>query len=129
MEKLFKIEAYLFFIAILLYMFTIKVDLPYLIYLFYSVFLSFYFFPLRVFAKYKLEKKLPLVLSSFSISWFLVYANLVHYIGEVSVLLQVFMLIMSLVNLFFLYYFYKKKNDGMALHLLAFAFIPMILYG
>jgi len=127
MEKIFKIEAYLFFIAILLYMFSLKMNLPYFIYLIYSVFLSLYFFPIRVIAKYKTNKKLPLVLSSFSISWFLVYANMMHYI-EVNILVQVFMLIMSLLNLILLYYFYDKKSDSMALHLLATAFIPMVVF-
>jgi len=107
-------------------MLVIKADLPNLIYLAYSTILAIYFFPVKIIIKNKTEKLLPLIVSSYTIAWFLTYANLVQYI-EADIILQMFMLLMSFVNLFFLYYFYKKKNDSMALHLLAFAFIPMIL--
>jgi len=126
MNRIYKSEAYLFFIAIILYMLVIKADLPNLIYLAYSTILAIYFFPVKIIIKNKTEKLLPLIVSSYTIAWFLTYANLVQYI-EADIILQMFMLLMSFVNLFFLYYFYKKKNDSMALHLLAFAFIPMIL--
>ena len=128
MNRIFKSEAYLFFIAIVLYMLVIKADFPNFIYLVYSTILAMYFFPVKIVLKYKSEKLLPLIISSYTIAWFLTYANIVHYI-DANIILQMFMLLMSLVNLFFLYYFYKKKNDSMALHLLAFAFIPMITYG
>ena len=126
MEKLFKSEAYLFFIAIILYMLVIKAGLPNFVYLFYSTILVIYFFPIKIALKFKTEKPLPLIISSYSIAWFLTYANIIPYI-DVSVIWQIGVLVMSLINLFLLYYFYKKKNDSMALHLLAFGFIPMIM--
>ena len=128
MNRIYKSEAYLFFIAIILYMLVIKADLPNVIYLVYSTILAIYFFPVKIILKFKTEKPLPLIISSYTIAWFLAYGSLVHYIED-DIILQMFMLLMSFVNLFFLYYFYKKKNDSMALHLLAFAFIPMIMYG
>jgi len=126
MNKIFKSEAYLFFIAIILYMFVINLDFPPIIYLGYSTLLALYFFPVKVIIKIKTEKLLSLIGSSYTIAWFLTYSNIVFYYPE-NIFLQMFMLLMSFVNLFFLYYFYKKKNDSMALHLLAFAFIPMIM--
>jgi hypothetical protein len=108
-------------------MLVIKADLPSFIYLFYSTILAVYFFPIKIILKFKTEKRLPLIASSYTIASFLTYANIVRYI-DIGVVGQVFVLLMSLLNLFFLYYFYKKQNDSMALHLLAFGFIPMIQY-
>ena len=128
MSRIYKSETYLFFIALILYMLVIKANMPSFIYLFYSMLLAIYFFPLKIILKIKTEKSLPLIVSSYTIAWFLTYANLDHYIGS-GIILQIFMLLMSLVNLFLLYYFYDKKDDKLALHLLAYAFIPMVLFG
>jgi hypothetical protein len=128
MNRIFKSEAYLFFIAIILYLFVIKASMPGVIYLIYSSILAVYFFPVKVIYKYKTEKPIPLILSSIVITWFLVSSIIIHF-SDTIILLRITIFFMSFVNLFFLYYFYKKKHDNMALHLLAFAFIPMILYG
>ena len=127
MSRIYKSEAYLFFIAIILYMLVVKAGVPSLIYMFYSALLAVYFFPVKIIVKFKTEKPLPLIASSFIIAWFLIYAGLVLYI-DYNLVLKTIMILMIMVNLLFLYYFYKKKNNSMALHLLAFAIIPMILY-
>jgi len=127
MKKILKSESYLFFIAIVLYMMSLHTEMPHLIFLLYSLLLALYFFPLKVIFQFKSQKLFPLVASSLTVAWLLSYANISMYI-EPNMMLQVFVLLIMIVNLILLYYFYDKKDDKMALHLLAFAFIPMILY-
>ncbi len=128
MNKLLKSESYLFFIAIVLYMLRLHTGMPYFIFLIYSLLLALYFFPLKIIFQFKSQKLIPLLVSSIIIAWLLSYANIVLYV-EPNILLQIFMVIIMVLNIGLLYYFYKKQDDKMALHLLVFAFIPMILYG
>jgi len=126
MVKIYKSESYLFFLAIILLLLTQKAGLPHIAYLLYSILLAMFFFPTKPMIKYSTEPLVPMIISSFSIFWLLIYANVSYYLAP-NIFLQMFLFVISLVNLIMLYYFYKKKNDSMALHLLAFAIIPMIL--
>jgi len=125
-KSIFRFEKLSLLIVLILYALTIKNILPNILFVSYVLLLALYFFPIRLFVL-KNEKTLEIVSSSVIVAWLLSIA-LVHFYVELSLILKVFLLAITLFNLFLVYRFYDKKDSKFGIHFLVLFLIPMILY-
>jgi hypothetical protein len=127
MKSIKKIEIYLIVLVLLLYMLTSLLDISDVFYLYFSLLLAFYFFPIRMFTKDKNQNSLIYFLSSFTISWIIGLSSISFYI-QIQGMFRIALLIVSILNLSLAFVLNDKKEEDFLLHILLLFLVPMVLY-
>jgi hypothetical protein len=128
MKNQFKLEiAALGLFSILLLLARMDI-IPNFIHLFYAVFLSAYFFPVRLVIKKENDTSLIQVLSSFIISASVVMISLITTAGNENQYLVGALAMLSLLNLVGAFYYFSKSAQKMAVLHLVVQFVLSIYF-
>lgn len=122
-----KTEVILFSIALVIYLITAITNITHLVYLFYSISISLFFFPIRVIIGLKNKNIIQYVLSSITIAFYLALSNIYYYIDS-NIILDSITLILSLANIYLMFYYYRKDKVLFKLHLMLWIFIPAFIF-
>ncbi len=97
--------------------------------LFYAVILAFYFFPIRLLLNRNKEMSIPNGVSSYVISASICLLSITTFMSSKYDILIGALAVFTLLNLFGTFYYFSKKNNGLAwLHVAAHATLGMYFF-
>lgn len=127
MKNINLIEPYLIALVLLLFIFTKLFHFSHMFYLYYSILVAFYFFPIRLFLKGDKQNRFFYIVSSITISWIITISSISFYI-PIEDVFRIALLVLSILNLLLAYVLYDKKEKSFLLHILILFLVPMVLY-
>jgi len=127
MKKINNIEMFSLAMVLLLFILTKLFHFSHLFFLYYSILVALYFFPIRLFLKGDSQNRFFYIVSSITISWIITISSISFYI-PIEDVFRIALLVLSMLNLLLAYILYDKKEKSFALHILMLFLVPMVLY-